>query len=401
MPLAARDGRRHAGLHVRPLGQQRALHHRVDQPPDGRGVGVVGSQLAALGRVQPALEQGAEDAGVDGAPVQRAGGLQGDQVGSGQRRHLDLREQATVEPGHVVDAEQAAVAHGCKQRLQLRAQALGCGLHAHQAFEQARGQQAHVLGEEAEHALGEEVADLRRRHAGLVQALGGAGEGARGFLGDVAVAAARLVAVRRLPQSAQALLHLGPDDVFQSEGMALAGRAGEVGVNLDAQAVADHQQRRVFQRQRVHHQLAQRAFQALARGFVLPRKVALEPDVGKAIGAPAATGLRQAALEAVALGVARFFHAKNAAQVDEVSLRAGTLVQARRRPARAPLGNEIARLHRRVSAPVWAARPTARPAPGPAPRCRAAPRRRARRGAAPTGRRRPGGAGPSGASRCR
>ncbi|MGL6113188.1 MAG: hypothetical protein ACRC2B_24110, partial [Rubrivivax sp.] len=62
--------------------------------------------------------------------------------------------------------------------------------------------------------------------------------------------------------------------------MALAGRAVEVGVDLDAQPVADDQQRRVFQRQRVNHQLAQRGVERLARRLVLPGEAAAPEDVG-------------------------------------------------------------------------------------------------------------------------
>ena len=103
--------------------------------------------------------------------------------------------------------------------------------------------------------------------------------------------------------------------------MLLARHAGEMGVHLDALAVADHQQRRVLQRQRVHHQLLQRAFEAAARRLVFPGEVALQPHVGKAVGAAAgAAGLAEATLEAVGLRVAWFGHAKHAAQVDEMRL---------------------------------------------------------------------------------
>ncbi len=334
--LAARqrggDARHPAG----PCGEQGALHHRLHEPGDGGRIGVVRAELAALGRVQPALEQRAEDAGVDGAPVQAAGGAQRGQVVGGQGRHVDGGEQATVEPGHVVHAEQAAALHRGKERTQLRAQPLGRHPRLHQAFEEPAGQQAHVFGEEAEHALGEEVAHLRRRHAGGAQPLCAAGEGARGGLGDVAVGLARPVLLGREPQRAQALAHLGPGDVLQRKGVALAGRAGEVGVDLDALAVADDEQRRALQRQRVHHELPERALQAAPRGLVFPGEVAAQPDVGKAVGArtsfqDSATGLAHAALEAVALGVGRLGHAEHAAQVDEMGLRAGAFAQRVRR----------------------------------------------------------------------
>jgi hypothetical protein len=54
--------------------------------------------------------------------------------------------------------------------------------------------------------------------------------------------------------------------------------------------------------------------------------VALQPHVGKAVRPRGgAAGLGDAALEAVALGLARLGHTQRAAQVDEVRLRAGAL----------------------------------------------------------------------------
>lgn len=73
--------------------------------------------------------------------------------------------------------------------------------------------------------------------------------------------------------------------------------------------------------------------------------MALQPYVGKAVGAARrAAGLGDAALEAVALGVVGLGHAEQAAQVDEVRLRAGTLRQFGGRAAGAPLADEVVSL---------------------------------------------------------
>jgi hypothetical protein len=95
------------------LGPTRPLHsassgrcdHRLHQPLDGGRVGVVGAERGAHGGVQPALEQGAEDGGVDGAPVHRRRRPSAPPVGRVQRRHGDGLEQPAVEPGQVVHAE--------------------------------------------------------------------------------------------------------------------------------------------------------------------------------------------------------------------------------------------------------------------------------------------------------
>ena len=236
----------------------------------------------------------------------------------------------------------------------MRAQGPGRELHADQALEQAHRQQAHVFGEEAEHALGEEVAHLLGRDASRAQALCRAGEGARGLFGDVAVAALGLERLGVLPQRTQALLHFGPREVFEHEDVLFTGRAGEIGLDFDAQAVAHHQQRRTFERKRVAHQLLQCSLEALARRLVLPGEVAAQPDIGKAIGAAGgAAGLRDTALEAVALGVVGLGYAEHAAQVDEVRLRAGALVQFMGRPAGAPFADECLRLHHTAVSQEW------------------------------------------------
>ena len=62
----------HAGLHGRVLAAERAQDHRLDEAPDRLAVGVVGAQLGALAGVQAALEEGAEDRGLDQRPVELA-----------------------------------------------------------------------------------------------------------------------------------------------------------------------------------------------------------------------------------------------------------------------------------------------------------------------------------------
>ena len=92
-----------------PFGGERFADQRADELFDGAGVGVVGAERGAGSRVKAALEEGAEDGGVDGAPVHVGGGaVQGGEVGCGQRRNCDGFEEAAVEPGDVVVAVVAA-----------------------------------------------------------------------------------------------------------------------------------------------------------------------------------------------------------------------------------------------------------------------------------------------------
>ena len=69
---AGQDQLRDARLHLRVLAPERAQDDGLDEAPDGVAVGVVGAELGALVRVQAALEQGAEDRGLDERPVELA-----------------------------------------------------------------------------------------------------------------------------------------------------------------------------------------------------------------------------------------------------------------------------------------------------------------------------------------
>jgi hypothetical protein len=100
----------------------------------------------------------------------------------------------------------------------------------------------------------------------------------------------------------------------------LVGVAGEGGVDDDALAVADDEQRRVVELQGVVGELLERGVEVAAGLLVLPAEVAALPDVGPAV---AAIGLPGAALEAVVVGVARLGDAEQVAEVVEPGLGAG------------------------------------------------------------------------------
>ncbi len=81
----------HLGFGFGPFAGERFADQRVDELGDGAGVGVVGAERGAGSGVEAALEQRAEDGGVDGAPVHiGSGAVQGLQVGYGQRGNVDV-----------------------------------------------------------------------------------------------------------------------------------------------------------------------------------------------------------------------------------------------------------------------------------------------------------------------
>jgi hypothetical protein len=92
--------------------------HRLDEGFDVRLAGVVGAQLRCAGLVQRALEEGAEDAGLDELPVRFRGVGQGADLLRGELEHGGLLEQVAVEVADLARAEGAAPRHDLEQLLQ-------------------------------------------------------------------------------------------------------------------------------------------------------------------------------------------------------------------------------------------------------------------------------------------
>ncbi len=191
----------------------------------------MGSELAALGRVQAPLKQCAEDGHVNGAPIERGGVAQLGHFHDGERGHLHLLEQTAVEPGYVVIAIQATLAHDGEQVGQACGEFVaGEVLVVHQPFKHAPGQQAHVFGKKAEQALREEVGHLvgMRLPALRVSVSGGAtsaqaiGQGGKAFGGGFGDVAAGLFGAKTLgvgPQAAQQGLFFRLRHLVQQHGV--------------------------------------------------------------------------------------------------------------------------------------------------------------------------------------
>ena len=176
----------------------------------------------------------------------------------------------------------------------------------------------------------------------LAQRLRQRGEGRRRAFGErlpaLAGAQARGLGHRPL----ELVPHRRIREIVQRELVGLADAVGPVGADTEARHVRDDQQRRVLQRQRVLPELVEGRVEVRAPALVLPGEAVALPHVGPAI---AAAVLARAALEAVALArgvrLGRRRLAQQPAEVDEVLLRRGALLELRR----PPLGNERARRH--------------------------------------------------------
>ena len=331
-----------------PFGKPGAEDNRFDDPHDLVAISVMRAELGTLVRVQPALEQRAQDRRVDLRPVERRR----------PKRRLDLRllqrqcgivvEQSAVEPGDGLEPDIAAFGHRSEQLARQLREAFG---PVPRMFEHPRehavGKQAHILREHAEHKPVHKMRHRLRRMAALSQRLRQRREGRRCALGEClpALAGAQTLGIGHGP------LQLVPRrcvrQILQCELVRRAHAVGPVGADAEPRHVGDDQQRRIVQRQRILPKLVERRVEVGVFALVLPGKAVALPHVGPTV---AARVLARAALEAVGLagrvGLRRRRLAEQPAQVDEVLLAPGALLQ-RRRP---PLRDERPRRHAAANA---------------------------------------------------
>ncbi len=115
---------------------------------------------------------------------------------------------------------------------------------------------------------------------------------------------------------------IGIGEVFELEGIFLRLEIGPGGEDLEADGVADDQQRRVLQRRGVACQLNRRLVEISAALFIFPGEITLFPDVRPAV---AAADDRRAFLEGevVAGGIVfgRSGMSEQPAEVDKMLLR--------------------------------------------------------------------------------
>jgi hypothetical protein len=201
------------------------------------------AQLAALAGVQPALEQGAQEGGIDLRPVQFRRADQQVDVVAVKRQRRCVIEQSTVEPwyGSIADLA-AAFGHGGEQ-------VAGVALRPvrplprprQQLDEQPRRQQPDIVGEQAEHQPIDEMRHHKRVVPPIPQPPGELGELAGRFLGQCLPRACRaqLVGVRERPFQQPQPLRVR--QFRQRDRMGLGDRVGPVGADDDPRDVGDDQ----------------------------------------------------------------------------------------------------------------------------------------------------------------
>jgi hypothetical protein len=164
------------------------------------------------------------------------------------------------------------------------------------------------------------------------------GKAGGGFLGDGLEGFARLEFFRIGEDPAQHLALLRIDQIVNADFAGFVRIAGERGVDDDAFAVGDHQQRRVIQVQRVIEQLLEGCIQVLAGRFVFPAETIALPDIGPAI---AAARLFRAPLETVMVRVAGLGNTKQITEIIKMRLCPGAFGEG----VILPGGNEFFRSH--------------------------------------------------------
>ncbi len=158
------------GADVVELGAEVVEEEGADEFEDVGLVGVVGADLASFAGFHDALEEGAEDGGGDAFPVEGAGVEEGAAHVGVEVGEVDaFREEVSVDVGEVAEVVvEVGLALGLggvedgEEAVELGAEvgAVGGGAVADVEFEGVGGEDAGVVGEEAEEEAGEEEAEV-------------------------------------------------------------------------------------------------------------------------------------------------------------------------------------------------------------------------------------------------
>jgi hypothetical protein len=164
------------------------------------------------------------------------------------------------------------------------------------------------------------------------------GKTARGFGGHILHRSARAEFIRRREKPAQLFQVIRFADVFEADRMNFGRTAGEMGVDLIQETVADNQQRRIVEGQGIHHELLKGFVQVTAGRFVFPPKMVTHPDISPTMCSPC---FRCPALETVVVRVTGFFDAEQLTEVEKIGLSTCLFGKC----AVLPLGNKFGGCH--------------------------------------------------------
>ena len=223
-----------------PLGEPRTDDHRLDDAHDLVPVGVVRAELRPLVRVESALEQRAEDRGVDLRPVEvrRIEGRLN--LGPRERQRRVVLEQSAVEPVDGLEPHPAAGRHRAEKVPCQRREFVGPlpRLLQH-AGEHVIREKPNILGEHAEDQAVDEMRHVLRVVSPLAQGLRQRCERGGRALGQRLPALARTqpLGVGHRPLELVANGRVG--EIVQRELVCLADAVGPVGANAEPRHVGD------------------------------------------------------------------------------------------------------------------------------------------------------------------
>ena len=261
------DGR----LDLFPVAPQRRHDHGVHNPFDVLASGEMRAELRTLGRVEAALEEGAEDGGIDGAPVERRDGGKPFDVVGGEAGDGVVVEEAAVEVADGLETEIAAGGHRLEERGQASAEPRGvcAGLLQHPGKDHV-GQECRVFGEEAKNDAVQEVGDGAGVEAAFAHGGGNLADSGGGFLGDGDAGAAGDESLGIVKDGPHDFDVAGLGEGFERDFVDVGYGAGEVGAHHDAIQIAQDEQGRILQRIAVAQELVKGGVEILVLALVFP-----------------------------------------------------------------------------------------------------------------------------------
>ena len=232
------------GQHVGPVGAEGFDDGGDDEAFDVGAGGVVGAEAAAFGLVEGLFEEGAEDGGIDLAPVVGGGLSEFADFLAAERENGAGFEEFAVEAADLGfdGVGEAAGIHGFPELADEAGEVVGGGFAAlEEVAEGGFGEEADILGEHGEEAAHEEVGGDFGRVAGGFEGFGDGGEAFGDGAGDAGGAAGGVEGAGVGPEGAEEGLGFGFAEVFEvdAEGLAIgeldvvAALAGEVGEDFD------------------------------------------------------------------------------------------------------------------------------------------------------------------------
>ncbi len=222
-----RDGRQGSAF------RQRFVKNWLDDGGDDEALnvgawGVVGAELVALDGIERALEEGAEDGGLDVFPI-LGGGLDEELELVGiEREGVGFGEEIAIEAEHLVIERigEAAGIHPLPELFHFGDESLQPAAAAFEELAEAfGGEQLHILGEHGEERAHEEGGDGLRRMAGALQQLREAAELFGDLAGDAGGAAGGIEREGIGPDEAEGVADFGLGEIVQEE--AMRARIGE------------------------------------------------------------------------------------------------------------------------------------------------------------------------------